>query len=668
MKIRFKYDWKNNIWFGAMLGLALVLFLITGYMWWIPLAFSFVFYLVKSIEIEINEKIPWVYTVIIFGIGATFTMFSMQYMLLEWDDFMKTPDIRLFTNVCIVLLFYLLSLVITGKMALSVIIGHVIVIFIAFTDYFVYQFRGNEFGYADLRSIGVGLSVAGKYNYTISMQCAYVILTSIIFMTLVYKFKVEFKKLIPMRIISILLMIISVLIIIYNSVGVITETWELKGTYRNGYLMNFVLQMRDSHIAKPKGYSEEVVSGLETKYLNVNIEGNEPVTSTDSYLFGDEIVNSISRVDVSEVENPTIIVIMNESFADLSVIGDFKTNFDYMPFIHSLKNNTIKGNALASVYGAKTPNSEWEFETGNSMAFLPEGSVVYQQYIGDAPDSIVSTLKNNGYTAVAMHPYYETGWSRNKIYPTLGYDEMYFIDDFDQDNIVREYIADSEMYSKIIDRFNNKKDDEKLYIMGITMQNHGGYGQKYNNFIENIYKVGTSYTDANQYLSLVRESDKAVEDLISYFECVDEPVEIVFFGDHQPGLNSNFIEMLNGKGTTGLSLDELQNLYTVPFFIWTNYDTQEQTVERTSLNYLSTLALERANIKLPAYNCFLADMMEEIPAMNSQGYYSKQEGKYIHYENASGEEAKWLEKYNILQYNSMFDKEKSQVFFPYANK
>ena len=715
-----------------MLAIALVLFVNTGFFWWIPIVFVAVFYLVKSLEIELNESLPWLYTVILFGLGATFTMFSIQYMLLEWEDFMKTPDIRLFTNVCIVLLFYLLGLIITKNAAVSAVIGHVILLIFAFVNYFVYQFRGNEFGYADLKSIGTGLSVAGKYNYSINQQCAYVILVSIIFITLVLKFKVKFKNIIPMRIIAFLLMVISGLIIIYNSIGVITETWEQKGTYRNGYLMNFVLQIRDSHIAKPEGYSADAIKELEIQYLSPNVEGNEFVPSagsnaslsetsnnvnSDNNMNSDNNVNSDNNamsdnnaisdnnvmpdnnamadnnvmsdnsssasieegsVNSSEIlnagkndsyveaEKPTIIAIMNESFADLSVLGEFTTNFELTPFMNSLKENTIKGYALASVYGAKTPNSEWEFMTGNSMAFLPEGSVVYQQYINDTPDSIVSTLKNEGYTAVAMHPYYETGWSRNTIYPTLGFDEMYFIDDFNQKNIVREYITDKEMYDKIIERFNKKKSDENLFIMGITMQNHGGYGEPYDNFIERIYKVGTSYTDANQYLSLVNESDKALRELVTFFENVDEPVEIVFFGDHQPGLNSNFIRLLNGKGTSGLTMDELEALYTVPFFIWTNYDTKEETLERCSLNYLSTIALERANIKLPPYNRFLAEIMEEIPAMNSQGYYSKQNGEYIHYEQAEGTEAEWLDKYNILQYNAMFDaRERSEVFFPY---
>ena len=92
-----------------------------------------------------------------------------------------------------------------------------------------------------------------------------------------------------------------------------------------------------------------------------------------------------------------------------------------------------------------------------------------------------------------------------------GFDEMHFIDYFDQTKILREYITDQELYDKIIKRYENRKNNEKLFFMGITMQNHGGYTETYDNFPENYYKVGRSYTDANRYLSLVHESDEAVK-------------------------------------------------------------------------------------------------------------------------------------------------------------
>lgn len=265
-----------------------------------------------------------------------------------------------------------------------------------------------------------------------------------------------------------------------------------------------------------------------------------------------------------------------------------------------------------------------------------------------------------------MHPYYETGWSRNKVYPMMGFDEMHFISDFNKNKTLRAYITDEELYDKIIQRFENKEEAEKLFIMSVTMQNHGGYTEFYPDLMHTVQMTNGYYSDVNQYLTIVNESDKALEKLISYFEGVDEKVEIVFFGDHQPGLNSEFYRQLNGKGLSGLSLKQLEDLFTVPFFIWTNYESEEKEVELTSLNFLSTMALEKADIELPAYNKFLKQLMESVPAMNSRAYYSKQYGVFRHYgDSAASPEENVLRQYEILQYNNIFDKDKSHVFFPF---
>ena len=168
----------------------------------------------------------------------------------------------------------------------------------------------------------------------------------------------------------------------------------------------------------------------------------------------------------------------------------------------------------------------------------------------------------------------------------------------------------------------------------------------------------------NQYLTLAHQTDLAVEKLVAYFEKAQRPVVICFFGDHQPSLNSRFYRLLNGKGLSGLTLAELEELYEVPFFIWTNFPSESRHVEHTSLNFLSTMLLEQAGIPLPPYHQFLSDLMEEIPAMNGRAYYSQSAGRYYHYEDAFGEDKVWLEKYQILQYNGLFQKkEKSDLFF-----
>ena len=642
-KIKLEYDKKNNIRAAIAIILAIVMYVTIGFHIGVLIAYGLLYYLIKSLKIDLDQRCPWLWTAILFVSGAIFTTFSIQYMLLDSELFQRMSDLKWVLNVLCCLVVYLVVQLFTNNAGLSCIISHTSLLSFAFINYFVYLFRGNEFTFSDIRSIGTGLSVAGNYKLQLNDRGAYAIFGAALFIAFVRKCHVKFARAWQMRIIDAMLAAICVIIVGMAAYDVNTETWEQKGTYRNGYILNYILGIRDSFIAQPDGYSEEAIQKLEKKY-----------SSNDK---------DYSKTDVKD---PTIIVIMNESFSDLSVLGDLQTNIPLTPFIDSLKENTTKGYALSSVFGAKTPNSEWEYLTGNSMAFLPAGSVVYQQYISDTPTSIVSNLKDDGYTCVAMHPYYATGWSRNQVYPKIGYDEMHFIDDFDQTKILREYITDQELYDKIIERYESRGANEKLYLMGITMQNHGGYGEPYDNFNEECYKIGRSYTDANQYLSLVHESDKAVKNFIEYFSKVDDPVEIVFFGDHQPSLNSNFYPLLNGKGMSGLTEDELEALYTVPFFIWTNYDTPEETVDITSLNFLSTMTLERAGIELPAYNKVLADMMETVPAINSRGYYSKEKQCYQHIDDATGEEAEWIKNYHMLQYNSMFDeKNRNATLFPY---
>ncbi len=595
----------------------------------------------------ILNKLNWLWTSFLMIGGAVFSTYLIQYLLLEPELFEKLSDKKWTLNIVCVLIVYLVMLFVTNRVNVSAIISHSFFMVLAFVNYYVYLFRENEFIFADIRSIGTGLSVAGNYKLELSERGWHVILASLAFFAVVSLFRISFKRVVFLRVISGLVAVLCCLTIAIKTDGINTETWEKKGSYRNGYVLNFVLSARDSFVSAPEGYELESIETLEKEY-----------SSKKENPIGDSLT-----------EEPTIIVVMNESFADLSVIGEFQTNRPLTPFMDSLYENTVKGYALSSVFGAKTPNSEWEFMTGGSMAFLPVGSVVYQQYLNDAPNSIVSTLKNEGYTCVAMHPYYETGWSRDLVYPTLGFDETYFLEYFDQSQMIRKYISDEEMYSKIIERYENRKVNENLFIMSISMQNHGGYAKKYDNFQENYYKIGRSYTDANQYFSLIRESDNALKDFVTYFMNVDEPVEIIFFGDHQPSLNRNFYEILNGKGLSGLTLKELEALYTVPFLIWTNYDTPEETVEITSLNFLSTMALERAGIDLPPYNQFMADLREVIPAINARGYYSNSKGKYLHVEDALGNELEWIMKYESLQYNGLFDsKNTSSIFFPYLEE
>lgn len=131
---------------------------------------------------------------------------------------------------------------------------------------------------------------------------------------------------------------------------------------------------------------------------------------------------------------------MNEAFSDLSVINEFSTNEDYMPYIHSLKKNTIKGSLYMSIFGSGTCNSEFEFLTGNSMSFLQNGIIAYTQVVKAKLPNMTYLLKGQGYKGnLALHPYLASGWNRVQVYDYMGFDHFYSETDFKNPKMFRKY-------------------------------------------------------------------------------------------------------------------------------------------------------------------------------------------------------------------------------------
>ncbi len=132
-------------------------------------------------------------------------------------------------------------------------------------NYFVYLFRGNEFIFSDLKSIQTGLSVAGNYEFVMDDRAGYVILISTLYVALIRKLHVSFKESADGDHLY-LSAVLSGVYIGHKTEYIVTETWEQKGSYRNGYILNFVLSVRDCFIAAPDGYSSEAVKALEEQY------------------------------------------------------------------------------------------------------------------------------------------------------------------------------------------------------------------------------------------------------------------------------------------------------------------------------------------------------------------------------------------------------------------
>jgi phosphoglycerol transferase MdoB-like AlkP superfamily enzyme len=348
---------------------------------------------------------------------------------------------------------------------------------------------------------------------------------------------------------------------------------------------------------------------------------------------------------------------MSEAFSDLDILGEFTTNEDYIPFVHSLlkgADNTQSGYLHVSVLGGNTANTEFEFLTGETMAFLPQGSIPYQQYVKMPTFSLASYLNELGYSTVAMHPYLSTGWQRDKAYTLLDFHSFLAIDSFDSPTYIRKYVSDESDFDKIREIYENKEAGQPLFLFNVTMQNHSSYQDSFDNFQPGITVEGSDDAALSNYLSLLKISDDELEKLVDYFSRQEEKTLLVFFGDHQP--SDQVVEdiwRLNGKDPANLELADLQLRYEVPFFIWANYDIEEKTGVDTSPNFLSCAVLEAAGLPYSDYHLFLQELSESYPVISS-----------IQVKDAAGnsyevkECMEDLQKYSLLQYYQLFDRTK----------
>ena len=228
--------------------------------------------------------------------------------------------------------------------------------------------------------------------------------------------------------------------------------------------------------------------------------------------------------------------------------------------------------------------------------------------------------------------------------------------------LVRQYISDSYNYKLIIDDYKNRDKSKPYFTFNVTMQNHGGYTPSAVNFDESIYATSSTqnYNKANKYLSLVKASDNAFKELIEYFKKVKEPTIICMFGDHQPNIETEFIsECLGVNNLSNLTVEQEQNRHITPFYIWANYDIEEQYIERLSSNYLSSLVLQTAGVKLTEYNKYLLSLSKVLPVINTVGYIDNQ-GVYYKWSDSSPYRS-ILSEYENIQYNAVFDTENKNL-------
>ena len=574
---------------------------------------------------------------------------AATFYLLEWYTHNPFETMKTTPQVLNLIMFELLALLlfsVFGKLHVALMAETLFFAIYGLANYFVLNFRSVPIQPWDLLSIGTAASVAGNYDYTLDRQALLVVLGFLFLLILEFFCRFTLKKgtwklRLPMA--ATLVVMLGAFGLMFHSDEIVEQKLRLYNklftpttiSYKNGTALAFVMELRYLSVDKPAGYNADTaaqeLAALEEESMS------EP---------------AMAGAGSDEGEFPNIIVIMDEAFSDPAILGDFTVNQDYMPFVHSLLDgaeNTVSGWLNVSVLGGNTANTEFEYLTGNTMAFLPQGSIPYQQYIKGETPSLASHLAGLGYQTVAMHPYNASGWDRDTVYPAMGFSEMYFLPDFDNAAKVRNYVSDQSDFEKIVEIYENKGDNP-LFLFNVTMQNHSSYTESFDNFDPQIEVEGGSQT-LNNYLSLLSLSDAALSELISYFEEQEEDTIIVFFGDHQT--TNSVIEPIlkqNGKSSSTLTEEEQADRYKVPFFIWANFDIEEETGVETSVNYLGAKTLLAAGVPMDGYFTYLSVFSETVPVI-SANHVTLADGTFTN----ADDQSELLSDYKGYQYYRLFD-------------
>lgn len=484
---------------------------------------------------------------------------------------------------------------------------------LALTSYFVKEFRGTNLNMSDILCIKTAREVAGGYNYSLKFRFIAFFIINIFVSSIIYKldgkiflsmgyelFKVTGET-IPMIIYILIYFIGEISLVFIAIIGIWFSLipyfilkmkiinsffdYSLMAGENEGYLYNFFSSIkfmnRKNNKKQQKEYINKLIDDNKNKYVDI-------------------------KIDTKHNKYPHIIVIMNESFG--SAHERIETNIKVTEYYDSLK-NVSKGNLYVNTFGGGTANTEFEFltkATVGSMRYpiMPYNIIKHNKY------SIARYFKNFQYRTIAMHPYTKSNYNRDKIYKYFGFDEFLSFDDFLNKKYVRNFVSDESMYENVIEKFKEvKKNKEKAFLFGITMQNHSGYSEFEG---EKVKAVDYNSEIINSYLSLMYISDKAIKTLIDYFDKEDERVILCFFGDHNASFESKFNKMIydtniNYGGT---------NAYKTPVFIYDNRHKADIKIGNTSANFLSNDILKAANMPFDYIHEFMEELHKRVSFMN----------------------------------------------------
>ena len=604
---------------------------------------------------------------------------------------LSAPGVVLGTAVYYIL--YLGVFFFAGTTKVSWLLLNLAVYGLAAGEYFVISFRERPAMIWDVLALRTAMTVSANYRFTVTPRLVFTFLGTLLLGIGSWKvpLRLENRKIRWKARGAWAGVTAAFSVLLY---GVLTPALKLSvpmwdpiiSFERQGFLLSTVLSLETLFPQKPAGYETETARQLLERLEEEAAAGADTGTAADigtaaEAKAGEKPGNEAEILGRNETVVPeNVICIMNESFADLRIFNglvsgnSFETDGPFLSYYDSLSENAQKGWLYVPVFGAMTANSEYEFLTGNSCAFVPQGSIPYQFYTKPGDGSLARVFGEAGYRTVAMHPYPGYNWNRTEAYENLGFDEFLdqdyyeasgFLDEEEtggsaDSRMPRGYLSDAADYEALIRQVEEKEPGEKLFLFNVTMQNHGGY--EVADFPADVHVTAVNggdclgeYPKADQYLTLMKRSDEALKMLLDYFSACSQPTLIVLFGDHEPSVETSFYEALYGTRWSQVPGEQKRYSFVTPYLIWSNYERDAGDLGDMSAFMLGGQVLRAAGMEAGGFGYAVERLRGEYPMVHSMGLLTR-DGQFLDVlETGTLDLSQTVKEYHTLQYYRMFE-------------
>ena len=446
-----------------------------------------------------------------------------------------------------------------------------------------------------------------------------------------------------------------------QAIGIVPDAWMQDRYYRYyGVVTGFMTNLSNLEIDKPDGYSEETVDAI----LD-NVDESQKFSTSPLYPTS----YAATTAKDEQVKKPTIIYVMDESYWDVSELEQYGIKFDtdVSANLHALQQTSAYGRAYSPSFGGGTCDVEFEALTGYSASFLPSGSKPYQQHVTKPMFALPSYLKTQGYQTAAVHCFWAKYWSRDTAYPNLGLDDFISLEDMHGVTKVRKHywtnglVTDDSMADQIIGQYEKMKasSDEPVFLHAVTMQNHTNYNK--DNYpddqrvkvLEHPAGMKASTVGAlEDFATGIRDADAMMGKLTAYFSQVDEPVILVFWGDHYNPIDSNY----DVYTTTGYASDSSADprLHQTTLLLWSNYSDAQVDLGTIAAYDISPVMMNLYGLQQPLYFQFLNRQLRVASRACTRGVTMNLDGTTTL--EPTEFQQRWTQEHWMLQYDLMFGK------------